>query len=264
MQKVSVITISYNCESEIEPTLKSVIAQDYKAIEFVVIDGASKDRTFDIISEYKNDIDVLVSEADKGIYDAMNKGVQKASGDWVIFMNAGDTFYNEKAISSIMSKADEDTQLLYGDHEVVYDHLTKVKSGIPVENLWKGMICSHQALFVKRELLLSYPFEWKNWKISADFHFIFNRWQEGYKFQHVPVFIAKFAAGGLSEVSSVPSKIETWSIVKEKINTKEVDDYYSKLIRYEKLVNIPRNLLGAKSFELLMKLKNKITGKKLK
>ncbi|WP_281613873.1 glycosyltransferase family 2 protein [Flammeovirga sp. SubArs3] len=264
MQKVSVITISFNCELEIEPTLKSVIAQDYPELEYIVVDGNSSDKTPEIISKYKNDIDIFVSENDKGIYDAMNKGTQLATGDWVIFMNAGDYFFDHETVSKVFAQLEDGTELLYGNHEVVYDQFSKVKQAFPVDHLWKGMVCSHQSLFVKRELLLEYPFQWEDWRISADFHFIFNRWIEKRKFQHVDTYVAKYAAGGLSETSSIPSKLETWAIVKEHMNTPEVDDFYKKLIQYEKIVNIPRKLLGAKTFELLMKWKNQITGGKVK
>ncbi|OHX64917.1 glycosyltransferase family 2 protein [Flammeovirga pacifica] len=264
MAKVSIITISWNCESEIEGTLQSVISQDFSDMEYIVVDGNSNDNTLPIINKYKNNIDVLVSEPDKGIYDAMNKGTLLASGEYVIFMNAGDQFYDAQTLSTFFKKVVDQPDLIYGDHEVVYDHFVKIKKGGQPNDLWKGMICSHQAIFVKRQLLIEHPFEWKNWKISADFHFIYNRFIEGCSFQHISMNVAKYAAGGLSETSSIPSKLETWAIVKEHNQSPEVDAYYSKLIRYEKLVNIPRKLLGPKAFEFLMKLKNTLSGKEVR
>lgn len=264
MVKVSVITISYNCEHEIEKTLKSVTQQDYPNFEYIVVDGKSSDQTPYIIEKYSSNIDVYESEEDKGIYDAMNKGVQLSSGNWVIFMNAGDTFFDCSTITKMMSNTQPAAQLLYGDHEVVYDNLTKIKKASSPNRLWKGMICSHQALFVKRDLLIEFPFEWQKWKISADFHFIFNRWHEGASFQYVPIFVAKFAAGGLSDIGSIDSKKETWKIVSEKINTNEVNEYYSSLIKYEKKVNALRKILPTPLFENMMKLKNKIKGEKIR
>ncbi|KXX72566.1 glycosyltransferase family 2 protein [Flammeovirga sp. SJP92] len=264
MVKISVVTISFNCENEIEDTLKSVIHQDYPNIEYVVVDGGSDDKTPAIIEKYKKDIDVYVSEKDKGIYDAMNKGVKLSSGDWVIFMNAGDVFYENTTISKMFAQVQPAAQLLYGDHEVVYEHLTKVKTAGSPNQLWKGMICSHQALFVKRELLVQFPFEWEKWKVSADFHFIFNRWYEGAPFQHVNVFVTKFAAGGLSDVGSIDSKLETWKIVKERMDSPAVDEYYNSLIKYEKYVNLLRKSMPNAAFEKLMKLKNKVKGADIK
>ncbi|MBB3700321.1 glycosyltransferase [Flammeovirga yaeyamensis] len=264
MTKVSIITISWNCADEIEKTLQSVVAQDFEDKEYVVVDGNSKDNTLSIINKYKNDIVILVSEPDKGIYDAMNKGTQLASGEYVIFMNAGDQFYDPQTLSHFFEKVTDQPDLVYGDHEVVYDHFVKIKKGGKPEDLWKGMICSHQAIFVKRQLLLDHPFDWNNWKISADFHFIYNRFIDGCSFQHIPINVAKYASGGLSETSSVPSKLETWAIVKEHNSSPEVDAFYSKLIRYEKLVNIPRKLLGPKAFEVMMKVKNKVMGKEVR
>ncbi|MBD0404288.1 glycosyltransferase family 2 protein [Flammeovirga sp. EKP202] len=264
MVKISVITISYNCENEIEDTIQSVIQQDYPNLEYIVVDGASKDKTPEIIEKYKESIHVAVSEKDKGIYDAMNKGAQLASGDWVIYMNAGDIFYEDSTISQMFAQLQPAIQLLYGNHEVVYEHLTKIKKAVGPNQLWKGMVCSHQALFVKRDLLIQFPFEWEKWNISADFHFIFNRWYEGAPFQHVDIFVAKFAAGGLSDLGSIDSKMETWKIVKEKMDTPEVDEYYTSLIKYEKYVNLLRKTIPNFAFEKLMKLKNIMKGADVK
>ncbi|PWJ45053.1 glycosyltransferase family 2 protein [Sediminitomix flava] len=261
MQKVTIITISFNCREEIETTIKSVLAQTYQNIEYLVIDGASNDGTVDIIQKYSDKIDTWVSEKDEGIYDAMNKGVKMATGDWILFMNAGDWFAADDAVEKIFSQDMSGFGLVYGDHEVVYDKLTKVKKALPVEDLWKGMIFSHQALFTKTQLLLDHPFEGKRWKRCADFHFIYNRWKDGVKFHHIPIHIACFRSGGLSDIQAVQAKEETWAIVKERDDRSEVDEHYKKLISYEKKVTAIRKKLPPSAFEYLMKLKNLIAGK---
>jgi glycosyltransferase involved in cell wall biosynthesis len=113
--RVSVVTVVYNDEANIAATLDSVLAQDYEAMELVVIDGGSKDRTRDIVSSYAPRLAHVVSEPDRGIYDAMNKGVRAARGQFVLFMNSGDVFASTHAISSAMAAARPDTeQALFG------------------------------------------------------------------------------------------------------------------------------------------------------
>lgn len=96
--KISVITVCYNCVSVIEQTIKSVLEQTYPNIEYIIIDGGSMDGTVDIIKKYSDTVTYWISEPDNGIYDAMNKGIDMATGDYLNFMNAGDTFFEDKAI----------------------------------------------------------------------------------------------------------------------------------------------------------------------
>ena len=100
---VPIITVSLNAEKYIEKTILSVINQDYNNIEYIIIDGKSKDRTIEIIKKYERKIKIWISETDSGIYDAMNKGIKFSKGDWINVMNAGDTFVSSKTVSLIMS-----------------------------------------------------------------------------------------------------------------------------------------------------------------
>lgn len=93
--KVTVVTVSYNADKVIEPTIKSVVNQTYPNLEYVIIDGSSTDNTLNIIKKYSNKISAWYSEPDRGIYDGMNKGLDVATGDWIIFMNAGDRFLHK-------------------------------------------------------------------------------------------------------------------------------------------------------------------------
>ena len=95
---ISIITVSYNAVKTIEDTINSVLNQTYPNIEYIIIDGGSTDGTLDVIKKYQDKITYWVSEPDKGIYDAMNKGALKATGVWLHFMNAGDTFYDEQVL----------------------------------------------------------------------------------------------------------------------------------------------------------------------
>lgn len=117
--KISVVTVCYNAVKDIEKTILSVINQTYPNIEYIIIDGGSKDGTMDVVNRYKDKIDVIVSEPDKGIYDAMNKGIDRATGEWINFMNAGDCFMEEDTINKVFTKdIDECKSVLYGDVEL--------------------------------------------------------------------------------------------------------------------------------------------------
>ena len=114
--KISVVTVCYNAVNDIEKTILSVINQTYPNIEYLIIDGGSKDGTMDIVNKYKDKIDVIVSEPDKGIYDAMNKGIDRATGDWINFMNAGDMFWEKDSILKVFaaSGVDDSLDVIYG------------------------------------------------------------------------------------------------------------------------------------------------------
>ena len=168
--KVSIVTVCYNSEVTIEQTIRSVLSQSYKNIEYIIIDGASTDQTLDIIKEYKNDLAYLVSEPDKGIYDAMNKGIKKATGDIIGFINSDD-WYSENAVLSIVeaflsSKAD----VVYGNTMIVENGTHKMVLCADLDNICYRMVFGHQAAFVKTHILRENLFDCA-YKIVADHAF---------------------------------------------------------------------------------------------
>lgn len=128
---ITIITVAYNAVKDIENTILSVLNQTYPNIEYIIIDGGSTDGTLDIIKKYEDKISYWVSEADKGIYDAMNKGALKATGEWLNFMNAGDTFYDQQVLEKVFKDNDwSDADVIYGDINIEYPKKKKVKKTI--------------------------------------------------------------------------------------------------------------------------------------
>lgn len=174
--KFSVITICYNAQATLEDTIQSVIAQTYHHVEYIIVDGASKDRTLSIINRYRDRITTVVSEPDKGLYDAMNKGLRLATGDYVCFLNAGDSFHEDDTLQQMVHTLRELTELpdvLYGETALVdaEGHFVRMRRLQAPEHLtWhsfrQGMLVCHQAFFAKRTLAEPYDLRYR---FSADF-----------------------------------------------------------------------------------------------
>lgn len=148
---ISVVTVSYNAVETIEQTILSVINQTYQNIEYIIIDGGSMDGTIDIIKKYEDRITYWISEPDCGIYDAMNKGIVKANGEWIIFMNAGDCFTNSHCINNIFSNhIDDNVYMIYGDINYIKNDKIEHIKALPTNCIMHRMPCSHQAMFVRK------------------------------------------------------------------------------------------------------------------
>lgn len=173
--KFSVITVCYNAEATLEDTIQSVISQTYHHVEYIIVDGASKDRTMDIVNRYRDRISVVVSEPDKGLYDAMNKGIRLATGDYLCFLNAGDSFHEDDTLQQMVHSIHtlQLPDVLYGETELV-DHeghfLRMRRLQAPEHLTWKsfrqGMLVCHQAFFARRDLVMPYDLRYR---FSADF-----------------------------------------------------------------------------------------------
>lgn len=159
---ISIITVCYNAAASIGDTLRSVCGQSWPRLEYIIIDGASSDGTLDIIRQYEDRISRIVSEKDKGIYDAMNKGLQLASGEFVLFMNAGDVFHTNDTIEKAFTPGG-DYDIRYGETLFIYPDnrpaglMSEVRHRrLPRQLHWKsmryGMCVGHQAIFVRRSL----------------------------------------------------------------------------------------------------------------
>ena len=187
--KVSVITICYNAVFEIERTLLSVIGQENGVYEYIVVDGGSGDGTVDIIKKYEKNISKWISEPDRGCYDAMNKGIDMATGDWIVFMNSGDTFYSSNSIQQAFSTETE-ADVIYGDVKVIASFGSYETKPYPLNYLEIGIMpFCHQASFIKTELIRKHKFNIE-YKISADYNLFLSIWKESKSFFYIPITIA--------------------------------------------------------------------------
>ena len=175
--KFSIITVTYNAEKVLEDTIQSVIFQTYRNVEYIIVDGASKDHTLEIVNKYHNRINKVISEPDKGLYDAMNKGIQLATGDYLCFLNAGDKFHDSETLQKIVHtlKGQELPDVIYGETAIVDEeghflHMRRLST--PAHLNWKsfkqGMLVCHQAFFANRELAINHLYDLQ-YRFSADF-----------------------------------------------------------------------------------------------
>lgn len=195
---ISIITVVYNSEKTIEYTLKSIISQSYKDKEIIVIDGNSSDSTMTIVNKYKDSIETIISEPDKGIYDAMNKGVKFAKGNWVCFMNSGDSFYNEHVLEDVSHLLLDEYGIIYGDTDSITRYGHVLDKARPTTYIRENMPCCHQSCFAKRSLLQEYPFD-LSYKIVSDYNFVFQAYMNGVAIKKIDVIVATYnAADGFS------------------------------------------------------------------
>jgi glycosyltransferase involved in cell wall biosynthesis len=215
---ITVITVIFNGEQFLEKTILSVIRQSYENVEYIIIDGGSTDNTLDIIRKYEHAIDYWVSKKDTGIYDAMNKGIDLATGSWINFMNGGDCFYTNSIVESIFNDQNyqnyQNYQVVFGNQEVCYPSGRKrhVKAGL-VKNLWKRSQFCHQAAFVDTKYHKKHKFNLRT-KIVADFEFFYLAWKNQLKFKFVNKTICSFDAGGVSDGDSMQV---FWEIAQVKV-----------------------------------------------
>ncbi|PWE21613.1 glycosyltransferase [Aliarcobacter skirrowii] len=232
--RISIITVVYNGEKYLENTILSVINQTYHNVEYIIIDGGSTDGTIDIIKRYEDKIYCWISERDKGIYDAMNKGIELASGEWINFMNAGDVFFDTNVLNSIFLKKDfKDIDVVYGNHNVIYKNKTRIKKAGNIKNIWKGSQFCHQSTFVSAKVHKANKFNLSN-RIGADFELFYTLYKKKMTFKYVNVIVANYSAGGLSDIKRLDSIIGRWNIIEK--NTK-VNFYYIWIILKEILKN---------------------------
>jgi glycosyltransferase involved in cell wall biosynthesis len=205
--KLSIITITYQAEKFVDRTIQSVISQGNRPeIEYIIIDGASKDGTLAIVEKYRANIDIIVSEPDRGIYDAMNKGIQQATGDYLIFMNAGDCFASNNTLDSLLEAINNQPDVIVGD--ALFVDLAGKELGlrsevtphkIPAILSWKsfqyGMVICHQSFIVKRSIAPLYDL---TYRLSSDIDWEIHCLKRSKKTIQLAIPICRYLTGGAS------------------------------------------------------------------
>lgn len=207
---ITVITVTYNAKEALQTTIDNVLAQDYADVEYIVVDGASTDGSQDLIRSYGLRITQWVSEKDGGIYDAMNKGVRMASGEYCIFMNAGDTFADTTTVSRFADAVKTDKA------DVVYGDVIKqgaIKKALSPCNCHKMYYC-HQCVFTRRECLLEFPFDIRH-RMSADFKQSKQLYLAGKSFLQLDFPVAVFDTNGVSNTRRSVGLYDNISIISE-------------------------------------------------
>lgn len=219
--RITVITVCRNSSKLLEHTIQSIISQDYSNFEFIIVDGDSTDNTLEVIKKYEKKIDKWVSEADKGIYDAMNKGVRMAIGDYCIFMNAGDAFASSGVLSQVFSEPIE-ADVIYGDVIKTDKNGNILKKQAEAPHNAHRMYFCHQSAFTRTDCLRDYPYDTK-YTMSADFKLYKTLWKKGKKFKQIHIPISIFDTNGVSNTNRSEGLAQNIAIISE------VDDWINKI-----------------------------------
>jgi len=236
--KLSVITIVYNNVRDIERSMLSVLNQTYPHIEYIVVDGASNDGTKELIEKFKDRLAHFVSERDHGIYDAMNKGLALATGDYVLFMNSGDEIYAPETVTDVFESG-VGADIYYGETEMYNDQwqsLGQRRHCAPEVFNWKsfryGMSVSHQAIYIKRSLAQPYDLQYK---YSSDIDWIIKATKNASSIVNTHMYVAKYLVGGISKKKHLASLKERFRIFTK---------YYGLIPNLINHIFIAANLIG--------------------
>jgi glycosyltransferase involved in cell wall biosynthesis len=211
---ITVVTVVRNGVLTLEQTIQSVINQTYKNIEYIIIDGASTDGTVDIIKKYEKHLAYWVSEPDRGIYDAMNKGIDRATGEWVNFMNAGDWFATFTVIEKLINENIFENNcgaIIYGNRDININGILK-RQIANLSNIKYCMDIFHQSCFIYTYLHKEYQFD-TSYKICGDWDFFYRMINENVKFVKTDVNISIVSDGGISS-NYIKRKIEDFKLIK--------------------------------------------------
>lgn len=249
---VSIITVVYNGEAFIEQTIKSVVAQTYSNIEYIVIDGGSTDKTLEIVERYKSSISKVVSEKDSGIYNAMNKGLKLATGQIIALLNADDYYYPETIELVVKQFEQNNADVVYGDLTKLrvlngQEYLKDLKPDIRL--MEKTMPIFHPSTFIKKHVYDKIGGFNESYKLSADYDFIYKAYKAEFTFDYLPTSLAVFRIGGASNTNCNSYK-EGYQILKS--YQSPFSGEMKKLITKCKFKNFMRSIVsgGIKLFGL--------------
>ncbi len=215
---ISIITVVYNSQQFLEATIQSIACQQSTNYEFIIIDGGSTDGTLEIIKKYPDIVTHWISEPDKGLYDAMNKGLKISTGDYVWFINSGDKIYEENTISLIEAIANHNLypDVIYGETVIIDNEDKEIgmrRLSTPEVLTWRklidGLVVCHQAILVKRTNAPNYNLKYK---ISADYDWILTSLKMAKSIENSRLILAKYLDNGLSK-NNIPKALKERFIV---------------------------------------------------
>ncbi|MDX2426194.1 MAG: glycosyltransferase family 2 protein [Cycloclasticus sp.] len=193
---ISVVTVVFNGEKYLEQTINSVVNQSYNNIEYIVIDGGSTDGTVDIIKRHEHAIDYWLSEPDEGIYNAMNKGANLCTGEYIAFLNADD-WYNLDTVESVVQRITKGTDFLFGNILMYRSSTDYIEFKSNLANYKKYMPFGHPSLFLKRDLALELGFD-EQYRTIADYDLVLRLIEGEYQYTYIDEPLANYRVGGAS------------------------------------------------------------------
>lgn len=208
---ISIVTVCLNSAEYIERCIKSVLSQTYTNVEYIIIDGGSTDGTQEIIKKYENRITCWISENDRGIYDAMNKGIAMCKGEFIGLLNSDD-YYPADTIQTVVKAIsdDESIDILHGNALVMFPNGNILSKGNH-DDLLRNWSVIHPTCFIKSEIYNSYKYD-QNIKISADYDLLLKLWRDGKHFRYIDHFLTYFSPFGVSSRPSWSAVIERFDI----------------------------------------------------
>jgi Glycosyl transferase family 2/Glycosyl transferases group 1 len=245
---VTIVTVTLNCIDQFEGTIRNVLRQDYPNLEVIVIDGESVDGTLDLIGRYDDYIDLWTSRRDGGPYEAMNTAADLANGRYILFMNAGDWFIGDDAVSNAMHNVPPDADFILGHHifrqldgtesmhkanafESTWQHLTAGE----LSDSWLGGIPCHQATFTRTQMLRAQRYD-TAFRIAADHEFMYRQRLKGARFHHSDMAVSTYVSGGLSAVSQTRC-LDEWIAITSKYGSADAAEQYFGPARKAAAVN---------------------------
>lgn len=191
--KISIVTVTYNCKDTIEQTIRNVLSQTYPSLEYIIIDGGSTDGTRDIIEQYAEHLAYWVSEPDKGIYDAMNKGLQAATGQWILFRNSGDYFAAPTVVEDVFSHYEDRGEFCIAGRTRFFENDGYFDSEIlgEIQDLWAQPYFSHPSTFIRTEVMRENPYP-TDLRIAGDYYFFQKMLCSGRKYVSTPILVSLF------------------------------------------------------------------------
>lgn len=253
--KLSIVTINYNNHDGLLKTVESVIKQSYKNFEYIVIDGGSNDGSINILNEYNNKINYWVSEQDKGIYNAMNKGILVANGEYLLFLNSGDYLVSETTIENFLNDIN-DYDIIYGRRNTVYNdgriESFETHSKLTLELFLGGYSIPHQATLIKRQLFLTHGLYDENLKLVSDWKFfIMALFKHNCTYLFKDVYVVNFDGHG---ISSSESNYKLWLSEIEYV----VNAEFRSLLYLKKAIEPIKTLIAYKNSSKIFKILNKL------